>query len=105
MPQEIIRRRMSLEQLTRGSDGLPPQARVIGQIESFVLASGVLRAFLDPVWVEKHIVSDNVKRGFLSIDETDPYRQEMSKGGKRKRCGEAAPQTGGRRRDPGSKRL
>jgi hypothetical protein len=29
-------------------------------------------------WVERHIVSDNRKKGFLSIDESEPHRREIS---------------------------
>jgi hypothetical protein len=42
------------------------------------LASGVLRAFMNAEWVERHVVSDGRKKGFLSIDESDPYLREMS---------------------------
>lgn len=33
---------------------------------------------MDADWVERHVVSDGRKKGFLSIDETNPYRREMS---------------------------
>ena len=45
-PEEVIRRRMSFEQLQRGFDSLPPEVRTNGQTESLALASGVLRAFM-----------------------------------------------------------
>jgi hypothetical protein len=78
MPRKIIRRRMSFEQLQRGYASLPPEVRINGQTESLALASGVLRSFMDADWVERHIVSDNRKKGFLSIDESEPDRREIS---------------------------
>jgi len=78
MAQEVIRRRMSFEQLQQGYESLPPEARPNGKAESFALASGVLRAFMDADWVERHIVADGRKKGFLSIDESDWGRQEIS---------------------------
>jgi hypothetical protein len=77
-PEAIIRRRMSFQQLQRGFASLPPQVRENGQTESLALASGVLRAFMNADWVERHIVADGRKKGFLSIDESDPHRREMS---------------------------
>lgn len=77
-PTAIIRRRMSFQQLQRGFDSLPPEVRQNGQTESLALASGVLRAFMNADWVERHVVSDGRKKGFLSIDESDPIRREMS---------------------------
>jgi hypothetical protein len=74
----IIRRRMSLQQLQQGFNSLPSEARENGKAESFALAGGVLRAFMNADWVERHIVSDGRKRGFLSIDESDPVRRETS---------------------------
>src|SRR5216683_666046 len=74
----IIRRRMSLQQLQQGFDSLPAEARENGKAESFALASGVLSAFMNADWVERHIVSDSRKKGFLSIDESDPIRYETS---------------------------
>ena len=78
MAREIIRRRMSLEQLERGYASLPPEVRINAQTESLALASGVLRGFMGPEWVEQHVISDNRKKGFLSIDESDPHRREVS---------------------------
>jgi hypothetical protein len=69
---------MSFEQLRRGFDSLPPVVRENGQTESLALASGVLRAFMNADWVEQHVISGGRKKGFLSIDESDPYRREMS---------------------------
>jgi hypothetical protein len=71
-PEEVIRRRMSFERRQRGFDSLPPEVRTNGQTESLALASGVLRAFMDADWVERHVISDRRKKGFLSIDESDP---------------------------------
>ena len=78
MPREIIRRRMSFEQLQRGHASLPPEVRTNGQTESLALATGVLRGFMGADWVERHIISDNRKKGFLSIDESEPHRREIS---------------------------
>jgi hypothetical protein len=78
MARSIIRRRISFEQLQRCYDTLPPQVRTNGQTESLALATGVLRGFMDADWVEQHIISDNRKKGFLSIDDSDPHRKEMS---------------------------
>jgi len=69
---------MSLQQLQRGFDSLPSAVRENGQTESLALANGVLRAFMDADWVERHVVSDGRKKGFLSIDESDTHRREMS---------------------------
>lgn len=77
-PKDVIRRRMSFQQLEAGFNSLPQQARTNGQSESFALACGVLRGFMDADWIERHVVSDRKKKGFLSIDETDPHRREMS---------------------------
>jgi hypothetical protein len=77
-PAAIIRRRMSFQQLQRGFDSLPPDVRINGQTQSLALATGVLRAFMNADWVERHIVADGRKKGFLSIDESDPLRREMS---------------------------
>jgi hypothetical protein len=77
-PEEVIRRRMSFEQLQRGFDTLPPVVRANGQTESLALASGILRAFMDAEWVARHVISDGRKKGFLSIDDSDAYRREMS---------------------------
>lgn len=77
-PEQIIRRRMSFEQLQRGFDSLPSAVRENGQTESLALASGVLRAFMGADWVERHVISGGRKRGFLSIDESDPHRRETS---------------------------
>jgi hypothetical protein len=77
-PATIIRRRMSFQQLQRGFESLPPEVRDNGQTESLALASGVLRAFMDADWVERHIVSDGRKKGFLSIDESDAIRRETT---------------------------
>jgi hypothetical protein len=58
-PEEVIRRRMSFEQLQRGFDTLPPEMRANGQTESFALASSILRAFMDAEWwVARHVISD-----------------------------------------------
>jgi hypothetical protein len=76
--EEVIRLRMSFEQLQRGFGSLPPEVRANGQTESLALASGVLRAFMNADWVERHVISDGRKKGFLSIDESDPHRREMS---------------------------
>jgi hypothetical protein len=78
MAQEIIRRRMSFEQLQRGYESLPTEVRTNGQTESLALASGVLRAFMGADWVERHVIADRQKKGFLSIDESDPHRKEIS---------------------------
>jgi hypothetical protein len=77
-PKDIIRRRMSFEQLQRGFNSLPPAVRQNGQTESLALASGVLRAFMSADWIERHVISDSRKKGFLSIDESDPHLREMS---------------------------
>jgi hypothetical protein len=77
-PTAIIRRRMSFQQLQRGFDSLPPDVRQNGQTESLALASGVLRAFMNADWVERHVISDGRKKGFLSIDESDPVHRETS---------------------------
>jgi hypothetical protein len=77
-PSAIIRRRMSFQQLQRAFDSMPPAVRSNGQTESLALACGVLRAFMNADWVERHVISDGRKKGFLSIDESDPHRQEMS---------------------------
>ena len=69
---------MSYQQLQRGFELLPPEVRVNGQTKSLALASGVLRAFMNADWVERYIVSDGRKKGFLSIDELDPVRRETS---------------------------
>jgi hypothetical protein len=69
---------MSFEQLQRGFDTLPPEVRANGQTESLALASGILRAFMDAEWVARHVISDGRKKGFLSIDDSDAYRREMS---------------------------
>src|SRR6267378_4581386 len=50
MPREIIRRRMSFEQLQRGYASLPPVVRTNAQTESLALASGVLRSFMGADW-------------------------------------------------------
>jgi hypothetical protein len=42
------------------------------------LASGILRAFMDAEWVARHVISDGRKKGFLSIDDSDAHRREMS---------------------------
>jgi hypothetical protein len=48
------------------------------QSKAFGLASGVLRAYLGGEWLERHVVSDGHKKGFLSIDDSDPYNGEKS---------------------------
>ena len=78
MAREIIRRRMSFEQLERGYVSLPPEVRTNAQTESLALASAVLRAFMGPEWVEQHIIADNRKKGFLAIDESEPSKMEIS---------------------------
>jgi hypothetical protein len=78
MPREITRRRMSLEQLQRGYASLPSEVRTNAQAESLALATGVLRGFKDADWVDLHIISDNRKKGFLSINDSDPHRKEIS---------------------------
>lgn len=78
MPQPIIRRRMSLKQLTRGYEDLPAAVRANPIGASFALASEILRAFFDPEWAERHIISDDYKRGFMSIDESRAERQEIT---------------------------
>jgi hypothetical protein len=69
---------MSFEQLECGYQSLPLEVRTNGQTESLALATGVLRAFMGAEWVEQHIISDDRKKGFLSIDETEPHRKEIS---------------------------
>jgi hypothetical protein len=59
-------------------EGLPPELRANAKAASFALASGVLRAFFDPEWVERHIISDEYKPGFMSIDESQIERQEIT---------------------------
>jgi hypothetical protein len=63
MPREIIRRRMSFEQLQRGYASLPPEVRINGQTESSALASGVLRSFMDSDWVAAYRFGQS-KEGF-----------------------------------------
>jgi hypothetical protein len=75
---EIVRLRMSFEQLKRAFESLPTSLRTNGQTESLALASGVLRVFMGAEWVERHVISDGSKKGFLSIDESDPRRREVS---------------------------
>ncbi len=77
-PEAVIRRRMSFQQLQRGFDSLLSEVRENGQTELLALANGVLRAFMDAEWVELHIISGGRKKGFLSIDESEPHRREMS---------------------------
>jgi hypothetical protein len=38
----------------------------------------VLRVFLGGEWVERHVISDNSKKGFLSVKEDDPIKREIS---------------------------
>lgn len=77
-PEIVIRLRMSFQQLQQGFASLPPVVRENGQTKSLALASGVLRAFMGAEWVERHVISDGRKKGFLSIDEPDTHRREMS---------------------------
>jgi hypothetical protein len=37
-----------------------------------------LRVFLGSEWVEKHVISDVGKKGFLSVKEEDPIKREIS---------------------------
>ena len=65
--------------LRRLSDSIPPELKTPdGQTEAFALASGVLRLFLGSEWVEKCIISDLGKKGFLSVKEQDPIKREIS---------------------------
>lgn len=48
------------------------------QDKALALAGGILRLFLGAEWVEEHFISDSRKKGFLSVDNSDPYKREMS---------------------------
>ena len=73
---EIIR--ITRQALQDAFDSLPPRARVNAVTESFALGSGVVRAFLGNEWVERHVIPNARKSGFLTIDESDPQRLDLS---------------------------
>jgi hypothetical protein len=50
-------------------DQIPPH--LDEQEKALALGCGVLRAFLGAEWVERHIISDGRKKGFLSVDDSD----------------------------------
>jgi hypothetical protein len=65
--------------LKRLADSIPAHLKTPdGQSEALALAAGILRIFLGADWVEKHVVSDGSKKGFLSVKEDDPVQREIS---------------------------
>jgi hypothetical protein len=75
----VSRNRVTSEILRRLGDSIPLQFKTPdGQTEALSLASGVLRVFLRSEWVEKHVISDDSKKGFLSIRDDDPVKREIS---------------------------
>lgn len=72
------RRRITPENLKKAFDDLPERARQNGQTESLALACGVVRGFLGEKWFEQHIDPNSKAKGYLTIDESDVYKQELS---------------------------
>jgi hypothetical protein len=48
------------------------------QTKALALAGGILRAYLGAEWFEKHVMPEGRKKGFLSVDDSDPYKREVS---------------------------
>ncbi|MGJ5180764.1 hypothetical protein ACQR16_26380 [Bradyrhizobium oligotrophicum] len=75
----VSRIRLGPDGLRKLSASIPDQFKTPdGQTEALALATGVLRVFLGSEWVERHVISDNSKKGFLSVKEDDPIRREIS---------------------------
>lgn len=75
----VPRNKVTPEILQRLSDSIPAHFKTPdGQTEALSLASGVLRVFLGSEWLEKHVISDDTKKGFLSVKEQDPIKREIS---------------------------
>jgi len=68
----IERNRISFEALQKGYDSLPVEPLLNEVQKSFARGSGVARALLGKDWTERYIISDSHKKGFFSIDESDP---------------------------------
>jgi hypothetical protein len=74
----ISRNRVTPNILKRLADSIPAHLKTPdGQSEALALAAGILRIFLGADWVEKHVVSDGSKKGFLSVKEDDPVQREI----------------------------
>jgi hypothetical protein len=75
----LPRNRVTPEIFRQLNDSIPLQLKTPdGQTEALAMASGVLRVFLGSEWVEKHVISHNSKKGFLSVKEQDPIKREIS---------------------------
>jgi hypothetical protein len=73
------RNRVTPEILRRLTDAIPTRLKTPdGQTEALAIAAGVLRIFLGAEWVERHVISDNFKKGFLSVEKQDPIKREIS---------------------------
>src|SRR4051812_14323344 len=62
----VSRNRLGPDGLRQVSASIPDQFKTPdGQTEALALATGILRVFLGSEWVERHVISDNSKNGFL----------------------------------------
>jgi hypothetical protein len=57
-------------------DSLPPHFNE--QTKALALAGGVLKAYLGVEWAETHVLPTRGKKGFLSVDESNPVKKEIS---------------------------
>lgn len=75
----VSRNRVTPAILQRLNDSIPAELKTPdGQTEALAMATGVLRVFLGSEWVEKHVISDNAKKGFFSVKEQDIVQREIS---------------------------
>jgi hypothetical protein len=75
MTEEV---RITRQALQDAFDSLPPQARENGAKESLALGSRVVRAFLGQEWFERHIIPGARKKGFLTFDDADSRRLDLT---------------------------
>jgi hypothetical protein len=74
----VERKRVELRAIQVAYDGLPPEIKSNSMRSSFALASAVVRAFMGDQWVDRYIMPNQRKPGFVTIDESSQVTLDLS---------------------------
>jgi hypothetical protein len=72
----VQRNRITPEALQETFDQIPKELN--GTTQSFALASAVVRGFLSEKWLDRHVMPNRRKPGFLTMNETNAVALDMS---------------------------
>jgi hypothetical protein len=70
--------RITPEALRRAFDDLPNELHANSKAEGLALGSAVIRAFLGDKWFDRFVISDDQKKGFFSVDESNETTLDQS---------------------------